>query len=201
METLWPDAEGDVAHQSLSTTLHRLRRLLGNEETIQRQEGKLTVNPRHCWVDVWAVERGLSRAEAVAAQSQSDGEMWAEMEKLVDKATALYQGPFLAKEDFSWANEVIDRVQRRMVRALRQIGRHHEQDSAWDKAIDCYERAIQVAPCTEELYRRLIAIYQQQGRRSEALGVYERCRRTLFNQMGLAPSRETEALYHSLRSA
>jgi ATP/maltotriose-dependent transcriptional regulator MalT/DNA-binding SARP family transcriptional activator len=201
METLWPESEGDVAHQSLSTTLHRLRRLLGNEDTIQRQEGKLTLNPRLCWVDVWATERGLSRAEAVAAPSRGDGEKWAEMEKLVEKATALYQGPFLAKEEFPWATEVTDRVQRRLLRALRQIGRHHEQDSAWDKAIDCYERAVQVAPCTEELYRRLITIYQQQGRRVEALGVYERCRRTLLNQLGLTPSRETEALHHSLRSA
>ena len=31
-EALWPEADGDGAHQALAVTLHRLRRLLGREE-------------------------------------------------------------------------------------------------------------------------------------------------------------------------
>jgi hypothetical protein len=44
MDALWPEADGDLAQQSFSTTLHRLRQLLGYEGAIQRQEGKLTLN-------------------------------------------------------------------------------------------------------------------------------------------------------------
>ncbi|MDH3446344.1 MAG: hypothetical protein OEN50_20665, partial [Deltaproteobacteria bacterium] len=62
-EILWPEADGDMAQQSLSTTLHRLRRLLGSDDAIQRQSARLTINPRLCWVDAWALERLLSRAE------------------------------------------------------------------------------------------------------------------------------------------
>ena len=127
--------------------------------------------------------------------------MWPDVEKLVEKAVGLYHGPFLGEEEYSWAVGVTERVERRLLRALRQVGRHYEQDSAWEKAIDCYERAIQIAPSTEELYRRLITVHVQLGRRVEALAVYERCRRALSTKMGLAPSRETEALYRSIRSS
>ena len=194
IEALWPEAQGDVAHQSLSTTLHRLRRLLGSDEVLRRQEGKLSLDDRLCWVDVWAVERLLVRAEAVTSQTQRNGGVWPEVEKSVEKAAALYHGPFLSEEEYSWAIGVTERIERRLLRALRQIGRQHEQDSAWEKAIDCYERAIQIAPCIEELYRRLITAHQQLGRRIEAIAVYERCRRNLSTKMGLAPSRETEEL-------
>jgi DNA-binding SARP family transcriptional activator len=201
IEALWPEAQGDVAHQSLSTTLHRLRRLLGRDETIRRQEGKLSLDDRLCWVDVWAVEGLLARAETATSTTLRNGDAWPEVEKLVEKAVTLYHGPFLGEEEYSWAIGVTERVERRLLRVLRQVGRHHEQDSVWEKAIDCYERAIQIAPCTEELYRRLITVHQQLGRRVEALAVYERCRRTLSTKMGLAPSRETEALYRSIRSS
>ena len=59
-EALWPDAEGDVAHTSFSTTLHRLRQLLGGEKILGLQEGRVSLDRSSCWVDVWAFE-GLIR--------------------------------------------------------------------------------------------------------------------------------------------
>src|SRR5262249_10329627 len=55
MDALWPDAEGDAARVALASALHRLRGLLGREQAILRQEGLLSLDSRHCWVDVWAV--------------------------------------------------------------------------------------------------------------------------------------------------
>ena len=54
MDALWPEADGDMAHQSFATNLHRLRQLLGYEKAIQRQEKRLTLDDGYCWVDVWA---------------------------------------------------------------------------------------------------------------------------------------------------
>ncbi len=194
-EILWPDSEGDLAHRSLSTTLHRLRRLLGREETIQRQEGKLTLDPSLCWVDVWAVERLLARAESHASRAEPGDELWTDIEDSVKKAAALYHGPFLGDEESGWGSGMTKRLQRRLLRALGQVGRHHERNSAWDKAIDCYERAVEIVPCSEDFYRRLITTYQRLGRRIDALSAYERCRKTLSAIMGLAPAAETQALY------
>ena len=61
-DALWPEAEGDAAHVSFNTTLHRLRKLIENEKTIQLREGRVTLDRKHCWVDVWAFERVLGMA-------------------------------------------------------------------------------------------------------------------------------------------
>ena len=56
-DILWPDADGDAAHSAFTTTLSRLRQLLGFEQSIRFAEGKAVLDPRYCWVDVWAFER------------------------------------------------------------------------------------------------------------------------------------------------
>ena len=60
-DILWPEADGDDAHNSFITTQHRLRQLIGHENAIQHKEGRLTLDERLCWVDVWAFEWLLGR--------------------------------------------------------------------------------------------------------------------------------------------
>src|SRR5262249_29255398 len=88
MDALWPDAEGDAARVALASALHRLRGLLGREQAILRQEGQLSLDSRHCWVDVWAVERLLGRAETAAGDPQ-----------LICTAAGLYRGAFLDERE------------------------------------------------------------------------------------------------------
>jgi hypothetical protein len=63
MDALWPEADGDMAQQSFATNLHRLRQLLGYEKAILRQEGKLTLDDKFCWVDLWVFEAILEQAD------------------------------------------------------------------------------------------------------------------------------------------
>ncbi|MDH5229573.1 MAG: hypothetical protein OEY38_05900, partial [Gammaproteobacteria bacterium] len=51
-DILWPHAEGDKADQNFKTTLHRTRKVIGNE-TITLKNGKVSLNKNKCWVDVW----------------------------------------------------------------------------------------------------------------------------------------------------
>lgn len=63
---LWPDSDGDRAIQNLNTALHRLRKLLGEEEAILLENGRLSFNPRKCWVDCWHFEWLELRASSAA---------------------------------------------------------------------------------------------------------------------------------------
>ena len=58
-DALWPDAEGDSAHQTLSVTLHRLRRLLRDDGAVLRQEGNVELDRRHHGVRNRAIATGL----------------------------------------------------------------------------------------------------------------------------------------------
>ncbi|HEX9603284.1 MAG TPA: winged helix-turn-helix domain-containing protein, partial [Myxococcales bacterium] len=107
MDALWPDAEGDAAARALTTTVHRLRRLLG-PEAISRQGGHLGVDPRRCWVDVWALEHWLTRADAA---DQTD-----ERARLLERAAALDRGPFLPGEMREGSARLRERIRGRLER-------------------------------------------------------------------------------------
>ncbi|MEJ2010061.1 MAG: hypothetical protein P8Z30_18220, partial [Acidobacteriota bacterium] len=67
-DTLWPDAEGDAARRAFTTTLYRLRRIVG-EDAVILKDGRLTLSPRHCWADSWAFERLVSETESLGRET------------------------------------------------------------------------------------------------------------------------------------
>ena len=73
-----------------------------------------------------------------------------------------------------------------------------EESGEYEKAADCYRKALEIDELVEEFYQRLIICYQSLGRKTEALSVYERCRKMLAAFMGIAPSAETTAIYKGI---
>ena len=57
-----------------------------------------------------------------------------------------------------------------------------------------------IDPAAETLYLRLITCHRALGQHAEALAVYRRCRQILAT-LGVAPSREIEALGQALGGA
>lgn len=184
MDALWPDAEGDAAHLALASTLHRLRGLLGREQAVVRQEGQLSLDGRLCWVDVWAVERLLGRAEAASTPRE-----------LVRQAADLYRGGFLEDRELELpqATAVADGLRRRLLRQILRVGRQCEQANA-QEAIDWYEEGLRVDACAEEVYRSLMNLHGRLGRPAEVGKVYVRCEAALIAHLGSTPSPETRAL-------
>ena len=188
-EALWPDAEGDAAHQACAVALHRLRKLLKCDEAILLQRNRLSLSTRHVWVDAWAFERALApeRREAGAAAA--------------DRATALYQGPFLGPDtDLVWALPLRERLGARFVRHLAERGRELCEAEQFEAAIALFEKGLSADPLAEELYRNLMLCYQALDRRAEAIGIYRRCEKTLAATAGLSPAAKTVALYRKLQA-
>ncbi len=121
-DVLWPEADGDVAHHSFEMTLHRFRKLIGHEKAIQYREGRITLNPGYCWVDVWAFERILGQID-----SKEKEEMTGTAFLSAQKAIELYKGPFLAGEaEQSWIISIRERLRREFLKNLSWIGRYWE---------------------------------------------------------------------------
>jgi len=190
----WPDAEGDKADRSLTTTIHRLRRLLGNDRAIQVQSGKLELNPSYCWVDCWAFERLLSMAEDASKLKDRDEEI-----SLTEKALTIYNGAFLSGEMLeSWTVSPREHLRSRFLRAVNRMGSMLASIGQWEEAAGCYQRSLDVDDLAEETYQHLMHCLQKLGRKSEALWVYDRCRNTLNAAFGLPPSSKTQVIRRSL---
>ncbi|MGH8770378.1 MAG: BTAD domain-containing putative transcriptional regulator [Burkholderiales bacterium] len=189
-DALWGDEEGDAAHEALNVNVHRLRKLLGDVEAIQVQEGKVTLDAQRCWIDALAFERLLNQATS---------SVMSERAALSEKVLALYRGAFLPEEsEAPWSVSMREKLRAQFIRHSAQLARKRSDAGELEQAIECYLRGLEADDLAEELYQGAIRCYQQLNRRAEALAVYRRMRQTLSVTLGIKPSPTSEALYRSL---
>jgi len=121
--------------------------------------------------------------------------------RLSDNAIGIYKGHFLpADAEYSWAISCHERLRSKFLRLIIMSGECLKQAEQWEKAVEHYQRALEVDNLAEEFYRHLLVCYKVLGRKAEAEKLYNRCCKTLSIVLGIEPSSETKAIYKSLIS-
>jgi ATP/maltotriose-dependent transcriptional regulator MalT/DNA-binding SARP family transcriptional activator len=175
-EALWPDAEGDAAVRSCSTTLYRLRKLLGDERAVVVSDNSITLDPRYCWVDVWAFESALKEGEAGSMQA-------------LQQAIAFYKGHFLENGNgATWVLRPRERLRARYVAAVRDTAQALCETRRCEEACKVAEQGLAIDDLVEEFYVALMSCHRSLGRHGDALNAYDRCERRLHGSLGVPPS-------------
>lgn len=183
--TLWKDEVDDARH-ALDMTVSRLRKLLGHEAAILIHEGKISLNDKLCFVDIWAFER---------LAGDANNEQGAEGSRMQAAAMVLYIGAFLAgEEEESWLLPRRERLRSRYVRLVLDHCAIQERAGDSLAAIDAYQKAIEIEPLAEVLTQRLMQIHLDRGEPAQALEVFRRCRSMLSIVLGVPPAAATLAL-------
>lgn len=148
-EVLWPEAEGDHAHSSFTTTLSRLRKLIG-EHSLYFRNGCLSLDARRCWVDAWAFQRILGEAQDAPSENEA--------EALAHQAMDLYHGPFLdSEEDAPWLRLPRERLRKRLVEAVIARAQRLEGAGRSHQPLVLLGKALAADPDLQELFDREIA--------------------------------------------
>lgn len=191
-DELWPDADGDMALKSLETNLHRLRKLIGVDNAIKRKEGQISLDHRYCWVDAHAFERSCEGADALSDKPEEEL-------ACLGRAMEMYTGIFLPNDDNEqWTVSMRERLKSRFLRLVEQVGVYYEQMEDWSRAIELYQRGIDVDELAEIFYQRLMKCYRRLGLRAEAVKAYKKCTKVLSAAFGITPSPRTEQIYLSM---
>lgn len=194
-DNLWPDAEGDDASHSLKTTLHRLRKLLDNDQAIQVTAGKLSLNPRYCWSDTWAFNQLLAMNNIDLLDHNEEKAHYDRLQQAIN----LYKGAFLdGEKDITWALVPAEKMRNQFLLAVEKYGAYQEKCKRWENAIECYKSGINTDELAEALYQRLMICYAQTGRHGEALALYENYSQILDSRFGVKPSKETRDMAEKL---
>jgi len=195
-EALWPDSEGDVAHSTFAVTLHRLRKLLGPNALIL-SEGRLTLNPKYCWVDVWALDRLFGETKNLIFARNQDCLL---IKYVVNEIIKLYHGPYLGFEDEqAWFLSYRDKLHAKYLSSLQLVCNYLEKTNQHELCIELYEKGLEIDDLSEKFYLKLMQCYYNLGFYSAAIQVYERCQRILSAHYGVTPSHETQSVYNAVR--
>lgn len=168
LDALWPDAEGGAARSSFDMTLMRLRKLLGRDDALQLDAGRVGLDPGCVWVDAFAFAHGA-----------------------IDD----YPGPLFGADAVeSWWAAARERLHQRFLRRALERGSGMERAGQHEAALVIYESGLAQDPLAENLYQGAIRCHLALGRAAEALRVFRRCREQLSIVLGVAPSDATAAL-------
>ena len=198
-ELLWPNSLPPSWPVALSAVISKLRQKLG---TLGLDRDRIIANAFRCyqfrppadtWIDLEAAADAVHQAEGAVLANQPQA---AYGPSLI--ATTIARRPFLTGEDAPWVMTRRERVRDLLVRALdcrvEALLWNGELALAQDQA----RAAVDLEPFRESGYRRLMQVLVRRGDRAEAVRIYHECRRRLADELGVAPSDETESLLRTV---
>ncbi len=185
---LWSESVESNARHSLRGSLYHLRQALQSSgaETVFAADGEIV-----------SLQLGKRTCDVVQFRTL----LAAGSEEALRQAAALHRGPLLqgfmladAPLFEEWLRLARNELSQSYLQALSHLAASAEERQAWNDAISYLQRVIQVDPLAEETQRRLIGLYLRAATPGAALRQYQRFEAELRQELGIAPSRETQTL-------
>jgi DNA-binding SARP family transcriptional activator/pimeloyl-ACP methyl ester carboxylesterase len=108
-------------------------------------------------------------------------------------ALGLVRGELLADEPYAdWLVPLRSLYRERWLQLLLDLAQDELAAGHPGTAVEHAERVIEAQPTRERAYRTLVLAYHAAGEQDRALDAYQRCRRTLDEQLGVRPLPQTE---------
>ena len=204
----WGDQPEDSARRNLRHALWNIRQqfqcpdqppvLLGDS-----QEIAFNLDAGD-WLDVREFEQCLqSESEITTAALRADDRF-----ALLRQAADLYGGDLLdgvnvadAPEFEQWLLVERERLRAQMLETLQRLVGYDVDWGDYATALEHVRRLLALEPWLEEAHRQKMRLLALGGQHSAALAQYETCRRVLAEELDVEPSRETRALYESIRTS
>lgn len=198
---LWPEDPPPAWEKAVMALVSKLRaafRDLGlPDDTLTSAFGCYQLRlPADTWVDVESSADAVHRAEALLANGDwKQAYPWAAIGYFIGRRA------LLAGEEGPWVTRRRLHLRDLYLRALDCCVECCSANGELAEAVQRAEDALALEPYREATYRRLMQALAGAGNRAEALRVYERCRALLDEELGVPPSKETEAVFTEILRA
>lgn len=116
----------------------------------------------------------------------------------LQKAAELYRGDLLPGCHDDWCLGPRELLRLQYLNSLECVMHHHLQRSEWNAAIASGAKLLARDPVLEHIHRKIMASHHMKGDRASAIAQYESCKRTLRQELGVSPMKETTALYERI---
>ncbi|HEX8211696.1 MAG TPA: BTAD domain-containing putative transcriptional regulator [Longimicrobium sp.] len=184
---LWPEHRTAAARHLLSESLYVLRKELGENAFVSSGD-EVGLNGEILQSDVEAFESEIEAGD-------------------VERAAALYRGPFLdgfavadAPEFERWAEGERDRLARLHTRALECLASARDGEGRPAEAAGWWRRLVALDPYNSRVAMRLMLSLDASGERAAALWFAEKHVAFLRDELGVEPEEDFEELVERLRT-
>lgn len=203
IENLWPKMDPASAQRNFKVTLNALNRVLepersaGSEPAFILREG--TTYSLRPTADVW-----LDAQVFTECIHQADILFDTHLEQaisLTEEALALYHGEYLAEARYeTWAAAERERLAVLFLRTADRLANIYVQMERYEEAVELCQRILHFDNCWERAYRQMMVAYDRLGDHGQAARAYQRCVKTLAEELDISPTLETTELFQKLTS-
>jgi DNA-binding SARP family transcriptional activator len=194
VEALWPEADPGRGSEWFWTALGNLRSRLRDAtgekklKVIERDGDRYRVEPLFD-VDLWRLELALSEGAA-------GGDDFVRA-AAYDRVAQTYAGDLLAGQDWAWAETPREDLRQRVLDVQVWLGDIRWASGDARGSWQALQRAVEVDPFAEQIYRRIMRLQSKLGRPDDAAATYRRLQARLV-EIDLEPMPESERLYADL---
>ena len=187
LSLFWPELDAAHASHALRQAVYFLRRGTRAISVVSRADGALAMDPAVVSCDVRALDQALAEGR-------------------LQDALALYRGQLLPGFHASeaagferWLEGERVRLHQRVAAAAESMSQQEEERGDAFAAARWAERAAELSPADELVFRRRFQLLYRMGDRAAALRAYQTLTETLRSEYDLEPSDETRALVELIR--
>jgi DNA-binding SARP family transcriptional activator len=197
IEALWGNHPPAASAEALRSLLSNLRRSLGGERLVGRDELRLRL-PEDVWVDVEVAARAVHDAESAVALQQ-----WQRAWIAAHVAMNIAGRPLLPRWQGSWIEQRRVDLEQAWLRALEALAASGVglAGTELSTARRAARTLIEADPYRESGHRFMMQALALEGNTAQALLVFERLRARLRDDLGVAPSEATLRLHSELLHA
>lgn len=186
---LWGESSDEQARMSLRRALNDLRKQLGADALLTDRE-TVHLNPDFSlWMDTREFKDECRRMKDENA--------------LLSGASSFILHPlsFDLLPDFyeDWLEPPREELRSLFLDTALKLIDHARAQSEYKLAIELAQKILSVDKANEAAHQHLMFCYSAMGDRAAALDQYEFCKRALREELGIEPSKETRALFETIR--
>lgn len=190
-EVLWNGEPPTAWSNGLNALLSKIRGLVAPHFTLDTASGCVQLMlPPGTWVDLFAAEQAVHEAES-AARSSDPQSAWGP----ANVAAVIGRRPLLPGHQGSWVESRRRQHRDVLIRALDCLAGLSFDNGELALALRTAMELCELEPFRESSYRRVMRVHLATGNRAQALRVFDRCRRLLGQELGVAPDAQTQQLY------
>ena len=186
----WPDISPAQLKLRFKNDIYRLRHALG-QEIILFEDNLYRFN-----TDL-DFESDIDQFESELVLARSTLDISQQVEHF-QNAVDLVHGSYLEDIHADWAWHERERVDQMYISSLFSLSRLLLQKGSKAEALKICQRALDRDPCLEEAHQLAMQIYAAMQDRGAILRQYRLCQKILKNELGSAPSHETENVYQQV---
>ena len=186
----WPDASPEDVRFRFKNTVYRVRKATG-KDTILLQDDYYRFNTTLDYeYDVEIFNQAIEQAELT---DDPDFKL-----NYLNMAVNTYKGLYLPELEDTWVIPEREHLRQVFQDATLQLAEIYMQQKKYQHALDICMRVLNEDPSLEEAYRISMRVHAAMGNTALVARQFERCVQVLADEIGVAPSPQTQNLYQTL---